>query len=438
MRVRRFAVLAPTVLGLAVAPPVLAQEPPPQTGFEQRVAATPSGAEPVSWTTLDEEAAFLAAVDAGTDRVAVEEVGRSAQGRPLLLVRLGEPAPPGPEAAAGGRVVLFTCSQHGDEPAGREGCLQRLRDLAYSSDPAVAEHLRTTTVLFLSANPDGRAADTRENAQGIDVNRDHLDPVSPEGQLIERLIRDWRPDVVADMHEFSSRPLYDPELLFLWPRNRNVDERVRELSVALSRDYVAAGAEAAGFSTGVYGISVLDGVEVAQDAGDEDERILRNVAGLRGSVGLLVETDTSANRRNPEEADDRIAVQRRRVATHVQAIGDVLRFQREQAPEIEATTEAAGERHAARTGPFYLDGADNRLPSIDDVLYPPPCAYDVTATEAGRLASTFALHGIRSEPRGGDVRVPLAQPAQPLIPLLLDAAAEFAPVTSGRRVASCG
>lgn len=93
-----------------------------------------------------------------------------------------------------------------------------------------------------------------------------------------------------------------------------------------------------------------------------------------------------------------MAVQRRRVASHVQAGIDVLRFQRQNAEAVEASTEGAPERAAAegrrQDQPFYLDGADNHLPSSDDVLYPPPCAYDITAAEAARMQGTFALQGI--------------------------------------------
>ncbi len=202
-----------------------------------------------------------------------------------------------------------------------------------------------------------------------------------------------------------------------------------------------SGAEGAGFSTGVYGISVLDGQQVAQDAGDGDERILRNMVGLRHGVGLLVETDVNANKRNPAEATDPVAVQRRRVASHVQAGIDVLRFQYQNADEIEVSTTRSPARAAAegrrRDKPFYLDGADNDLPTSDAVLYPPPCAYDVTAAQARRMQDTFALQGVVTEPRGADVRVPMAQPAQPRIPLLLDADALFSPV-DGRRVEDCG
>ena len=419
-----------------------AQTPAPLTGFEQRIAAAPGASDQeVAWTTPEEEAEFLATVDGASDRLVVEEIGRTSEGRPLRLARLGVPTPRSVDESADGQAVLVLCSQHGDEPAGREGCLQQIRRLALSDEPGVVDHLTTTSVMFLpTANPDGRVANTRVNAQGIDVNRDHLDSITPEAQAIDGLLRDLRPDVVADMHEYDSRPLYDTELLYLWPRNRNVDSAVAALSRTLAGDYVRAGAEAGGFSAGVYGISVLDGREVAQDAGDGDERILRNAVGLRHSVGLLVETDERPNRRNPEEATSVPAVQARRAATHVRALDDVLRFQRENAAAVEDATEAAPVRAAAEGAradePFYLDGADNVLPPIAQVLYPPPCAYDVTAEQAARLAGVFGLHEIETVVRGGDVRVSMAQAAQPRIPLLLDPGARFSPV-DGRRVTSC-
>jgi len=59
---------------LALAPAATAQAPPEApilTGFEQRLAAAPAPAtERVAWTSLEEEAQFLAAVDAASDRVA--------------------------------------------------------------------------------------------------------------------------------------------------------------------------------------------------------------------------------------------------------------------------------------------------------------------------------------------------------------------------------
>ncbi|HEX8865208.1 MAG TPA: M14 family zinc carboxypeptidase, partial [Lentzea sp.] len=246
---------------LVPAPAVAA--PAPQTGFEK------TG----KWTTEAEEQAYLRAVG-----LPVSKIGETAQGRPLQLVRVG------PRSAR--TVVLFICSQHGDEPAGREACLIRMRSLPRSSSVAY---------LFVpNANPDGRVADTRTNSQGIDINRDHLLLKSAEARAMAAVIRDWKPDVIHDLHEFGpSAPYYVKDVLWLWPRNLNVAADVHSLSESLSRSYVRPSVEAAGRTSGVYGIYVdpVTGEPVRQVAGDHQERILRNTGGLKHGMGLLVETN---------------------------------------------------------------------------------------------------------------------------------------------------
>jgi murein peptide amidase A len=81
-------------------------------------------------------------------------LGRSLEGRPVVAYELGDPAAP--------RKVLVVGCIHGDECAG-VAIVNRLR--------------RQGTVagvdlwLVPDANPDGRAAGTRGNARGVDLNR---------------------------------------------------------------------------------------------------------------------------------------------------------------------------------------------------------------------------------------------------------------------------
>lgn len=205
------AVLATTATTAAVlataATTATAAEDLPQTGFELR--------EGGDWTTFAEEQAYLEDIDSLTERLDIEQFGTTLQGRPLHLARIGNPAPPPVDELDGTKTVLIVCSQHGDEPAPREMCLQEIRDLAFTDDPRLLEFLRTTTVLVVpTANPDGREADTRGNANRTDINRDHHYLEELESQAIARVFRDVRPPISWDAHEMgggrgldsSSRP----------------------------------------------------------------------------------------------------------------------------------------------------------------------------------------------------------------------------------------
>lgn len=83
-----------------------------------------------------------------------EEVGRSAQGRPITAVRVGDPNAP--------RKVLVVGEIHGNEGAGR-AVVRRLR---HARPPRGTE-----LWLIDGVNPDGQAANRRQNARGVDLNR---------------------------------------------------------------------------------------------------------------------------------------------------------------------------------------------------------------------------------------------------------------------------
>jgi hypothetical protein len=395
----------------------------PRTGFEQTNGAR--------WTTIDEEHAFLAAVDRGSRRVRLDQVGTTVQGRPIHLVNVGEPAPRRPAT-----VVLFLCTQHGDEPAGREACLITMRDLAFSTDRAVLRLLRSTTLLFVpTANPDGRVADTRGNADGVDINRDHIALATPEGRTIAEVIRDFQPDIVHDLHEFGpTPPYYDRDFLWLWPRNLNVNKRVHDESETLSRDFVRVAVEGAGYTSGVYGIwaDPVTGEPIRQVAGDGQERILRNTAGLKHALGLLVESNT-----DPNPGEDAAAAARRRVRTHLLGVDGTLRLVTERRARLEVATTLSRRTAALNRGPIYFGGADNEVPDPAEVEPNPPCGYRLSAAQFGQVRDELALHGVRSRPGvGGGRMVPLAQEARPLVPLLLDPRADFE-IAAGRSSPDC-
>jgi len=406
------------LVGGAIAPAGAArsrQTEPPRTEFEE--------SEGADWTSHEGELSFLAAVDKASDRVEIDIVGKTKQGRPLQLVRIGYPTPAPRAVALRHPTTMFVCTQHGNEPAGREACLQRLRDLAFTDDTDLIAQLKQQTILFVpTANPDGREANARGNSDGTDINRDHLHLKTSEGQAMAQLVRDWEPEAVVDLHEYgpSIPVLYDDEVLVLWPRNLNVDEDVYAQAKELALDYITPDEEDAGYSTDEYGQYEIADQDIHQSAGDGDEGIARNAMGLRHSLGILVETRVDSDLRNgPAELNDP-AVKLRRVAAHTVAIDATLRFMRERGEKVAGVTEAARRRAIEegrlRSEPVYFGGADNSEPSEEDIQDPPPCGYELTKDQLAQVKRTMSLLGI--DTRG--TYVTMAQESEPLIALVLD------------------
>jgi Penicillin-insensitive murein endopeptidase/Succinylglutamate desuccinylase / Aspartoacylase family len=115
--------------------------------------------------------------------------GRSVEGRPIRALELGFP---------GTRRVLVVSCIHGNECAGT-AVVRRLEAL-----PPPLFDLWVVPVL----NPDGRAARTRENAGGVDLNRDFQGPgrlSEPESRFAARLIRRLHPRVTIWFHQHENR-----------------------------------------------------------------------------------------------------------------------------------------------------------------------------------------------------------------------------------------
>lgn len=136
--------------------------------------------------------------------------GRSAQGRPIRLRQVGDPA-------IDGEVLVFGCI-HGDECAASD--LQPLAPGSGCPDPA------SDVYLVPNLNPDGLALDTRLNGRGVDLNRNFPsewrpmeergspqfsgpEPFSePESRLAARIVERLRPEVTIWFHQhYGKRPL---------------------------------------------------------------------------------------------------------------------------------------------------------------------------------------------------------------------------------------
>jgi hypothetical protein len=168
------------------------------------------------------------------DRVSVEVAGRSAGGHELYLVtvtapessreareqeRMRELIENSPSAAAKDtRItsayktpVFINNNIHGNEWEGTDAALKLIEELAKAKDGHTTELLSKNRIhLNVTANPDGRIAGTRANANGFDLNRDFITASQPEARAIRQIAIDKQPAVMLDLHGYVNGTLIEP------------------------------------------------------------------------------------------------------------------------------------------------------------------------------------------------------------------------------------
>ncbi len=200
--------------------------------------AKPEGEEhlPVPYNAIpySEIPAKLREIEANSNRVKVDVIGRSAGGRDLFLVTLSDPQAMGflgkyqaisqllltdPEKAqdmieqfGDFKVPFFVnASIHGTEYPGVDAAMQLIETLAYEDSEEVQAILDSVILLVnVVANPDGRVLNTRYNANGFDLNRDFITQSQPETKALVRVITEWNPMVLLDLHGFYNPMLIEP------------------------------------------------------------------------------------------------------------------------------------------------------------------------------------------------------------------------------------
>jgi hypothetical protein len=194
--------------------------------------------------------AYFSKVAETSDRVKLEELGKTTEGNQFLLatvtspenlrnleelrqiqLRLCEPEGVTTEEAkrlirSGKTVVLITCSIHSTEVGGSQMSMELLHRLATGDDPDVREILQDTILLLVpSLNPDGnrlvcewyrRYLGTKYEGTappmvyhryaGHDNNRDWFMFSLKETRLtVEKIHNLWHPQIVYDLHQMGQR-----------------------------------------------------------------------------------------------------------------------------------------------------------------------------------------------------------------------------------------
>jgi hypothetical protein len=185
-------------------------------------------------TPYDEIAPKLNQLQAVSDRVSARVAGKSANGLDLYAVVVtapetddearqqerwkreieNEPAKAQNDARlkAGYKTPFFiNANIHGNEWEGTDAVLRLIEKWATSTDPAVEQLLeRNRIVINVTANPDGRIANTRPNGAGYDLNRDMTIVSQPETVLIRDLVVESQPLFSLDLHGYVNPTLLHP------------------------------------------------------------------------------------------------------------------------------------------------------------------------------------------------------------------------------------
>lgn len=396
-------------------------------------SAAPSSAEPdAPLLTAAERSGFRAtATHAETvdlvDRLAQlsplarrDSMGLSAELRDIPLLIIADPPAESP-ADAGDRIVVFLMGGiHSGEACGKEALLMLARELLTQPDAPQNRAILDNLVLLIAPiyNPDGNerispdnrpgqigpelGMGQRANAQGLDLNRDHVKLESPEARAQLRLLNEWDPHLTIDTHTTNgSRIRYD--LTYAAPLNPSGHPApiafLREQLLPLATERLRA---RTGYETFFYGNFSDDFTR--WETYSANPRFGGPYRGLRNRMSIL------------SEAYAYIPFQRRVLVT-LEFVRECLSIAAERRAEIRAITNRADAETVA-AGPGRAVGIRHELAPLDEPAH--ILSYEVVTSPDGGLTQSDQPATLTVEHRGrfAPTRT-VSRPAAYLIPASL-------------------
>ena len=312
-------------------------------------------------TGYGEVVQFMKRAAALSDQVHFTTFGDTVEGRPLPLVVVGDAGDARPESviALDRTRVWLQATIHGGEVCGKEALLMLLRDLVAGAHDDWLSSLTLLIAPIYNADGNERMArdnrpfqlgpvggmGERTNAQGLDLNRDHLKLESPEAGALSRAYQRYDPHVVVDLHTTNgTRHAY--HLTYAPPLHPNTHPAIDAL---LRDEWLPAVRKAVKTSDGwdfyYYGnVPRAAGADPSWRTFDHRPRFNTNYVGLRNRFAILSEAYAYAS------FQDRVAATRRFVE-------EVLRFAHDRADAIATLVEqidgesVVGARLATRATP---------------------------------------------------------------------------------------
>ena len=129
----------------------------------------------------------------------VSEVGFSERGSKISVLQVGN----------GPKKVLAWSQMHGNESTTTKAIFDFLKFIVLDTHyPKEIEHFLSTYSFYVIPilNPDGALDYTRENSNGIDLNRDALNLTQKESRILRMVFNEVKPDMCLNLHD--QRTLY--------------------------------------------------------------------------------------------------------------------------------------------------------------------------------------------------------------------------------------
>jgi len=274
-----------------------AQSPWPQTAPERTAH--------VETTRYAGVLAFLEDIAARSPLIHLDTFGYTLEGRALPLAIVGRLDAWTPEAVrASGRTVIYVQGNiHGGEVEGKEAALMLLRDIAQGRHDAWLDSLVLLVAPIYNADGNERVRlnnrrfqhgpiggmGQRPNAQGYDLNRDHMKLESPEARSLALLLRDYDPHVGIDLHT-TNGTRHGYHLTYAPPLHPNTDSTiVRFLREQWLPTVTARIREQFGWEYYYYGNLYDAGAGNGWYTFDHRARFNNNYLGLRNRFAILSE-----------------------------------------------------------------------------------------------------------------------------------------------------
>lgn len=263
-------------------------------------------AEATGFRETSRYADVIAFIDSLRDRpITVGSIGKTTEGRsiPYIVASYPTVSTPGEAKSLGRPIVYVQANIHAGEVEGKEALLALVRDLTAAPRPNVLDSIVLIAVPIYNADGNERFASqsvnrteqngpemvgVRQNAQGLDLNRDYIKAEAPETRASLAMFTAWDPDVFVDLHT-TDGSYHGYALTYAPPLHPSapLGTYARDSMLPVLRERMR---KRHGFETFDYGDFISeDTLSKGWATFDSRPRFGTNYYGLRGKVSFLSE-----------------------------------------------------------------------------------------------------------------------------------------------------